>query len=111
MEWKTKFEAYRKDFPKEAAEFEMLVSGALPDNWAADLPQWKPGDKAIATRSAGGAALNALAKHIPNIHGRIGRPESFHRHGVERLGRLPESRGVWSGNAGRGGRRVELRRA
>ena len=68
-EWKTKFEAYRKDFPKEAAEFEMLVSGALPDNWAADLPQWKPGDKAIATRSAGGAALNALAKHIPNILG------------------------------------------
>jgi transketolase len=47
----------------------MLVSGALPDNWAADLPQWKPGDKAIATRSAGGAALNALAKHIPNILG------------------------------------------
>jgi transketolase len=67
--WKTKFEAYRKEFPKEAAEFEMLVSGALPENWAADLPQWKPGDKAIATRSAGGAALNALAKHIPNILG------------------------------------------
>jgi len=68
-EWKKKFDAYRKDFPKEASEFEMLVSGALPANWAADLPQWKPGDKPIATRSAGGAALNALAKHIPNILG------------------------------------------
>jgi transketolase len=68
-EWKKKFEAYRKEFPAEAAEFEMLVSGALPDNWAADLPKWKPGDKAIATRAAGGAALNALAKRIPNILG------------------------------------------
>ena len=64
-----KFDAYRKQFPKEAAEFEMLVKGALPDNWAADLPKWKPGDKPIATRVAGGAALNALAKHIPNIIG------------------------------------------
>ncbi len=68
-EWKKKFDAYRRDFPQEAAEFERLVNGALPDNWAADLPQWKPGDKPIATRAAGGAVLNALAKHIPNIIG------------------------------------------
>ncbi len=68
-EWKKKFDAYRRDFPQEAAEFERLVSGALPENWAADLPQWKPADKPIATRAAGGAVLNALAKHIPNIIG------------------------------------------
>ena len=68
-EWKKKFDAYRRDFPQEAAEFERLVSGVLPDNWAADLPQWKPADKPIATRAAGGAVLNALAKHIPNIIG------------------------------------------
>jgi transketolase len=68
-EWKKKFDAYRKDFPTEAAEFEMLMSGKLPDNWAADLPKWNPGDKPIATRAAGGAALNALSKHIPNIIG------------------------------------------
>jgi transketolase len=62
-------DAYRSDFPKEAAEFEMLLRGALPENWADDLPKWKPGDKPIATRVAGGAALNALVKHIPNIIG------------------------------------------
>jgi transketolase len=67
--WKKKFEAYRRAFPKEAAEFEMLVSGKLPENWAADLPKWNTGDKPIATRAAGGAALNALAKYIPNILG------------------------------------------
>jgi transketolase len=68
-EWGQKFDAYRKDFPKEAAEFEQIMRGALPENWSADLPHWNPTDKPIATRSAGGAALNALAKHIPNILG------------------------------------------
>ncbi|MGA2211761.1 MAG: transketolase [Bryobacteraceae bacterium] len=68
-EWGQAFEAYRKEFPKEAAEFEQIVSGALPENWSADLPHWSPADKPIATRSAGGAALNALAKRIPNILG------------------------------------------
>ncbi|MBV9768331.1 MAG: transketolase [Bryobacterales bacterium] len=68
-QWKKRFEAYRKEFPKEAAEFEMSVSDKLPGDWAADLPQWKPSDKPIATRAAGGAALNALGKHIPNIIG------------------------------------------
>ena len=68
-EWKKKFEAYKKDFPEEAAEFEQIVSGTLPENWSADLPKWNPTDKPMATRAAGGEALNALAKHIPNIIG------------------------------------------
>ena len=68
-EWSKTFDAYRKEFPKEAAEFEQIVSGALPENWSADLPHWNPTDKPIATRSAGGAALNGLAKRIPNIIG------------------------------------------
>jgi transketolase len=68
-EWGQAFDAYRKEFPREAAEFEQINSGALPQNWSADLPHWNPTDKPIATRSAGGAALNALAKRIPNIIG------------------------------------------
>ncbi len=69
QEWQKKFDAYKKAFPKEAAEFEQVISGKLPDNWGADLPKWKPEDKPLATRAAGGQALNALAKHIPNIIG------------------------------------------
>jgi transketolase len=68
-EWQIRLGEYRKDFPAEAAEFDLVMNGKLPDNWAADLPHWKPGDKPIATRAAGGAALNALAKRIPNIIG------------------------------------------
>src|SRR3984885_9603637 len=68
-EWRKGFEAYRREFPKEAAEFELIMNGNLPQNWDVDLPRWKPTDKPIATRAAGGEAMNALAKHIPNLLG------------------------------------------
>lgn len=68
-EWTSRFEAYRKDFPKEAAELERAISGKLPEDWAADLPHWKTSDKAIATRVAGGEVMNAIAKHVPNLIG------------------------------------------
>lgn len=68
-EWKKKLDAYRREFPKEAAEFEMLLGSKLPPDWAAELPKWKSGDKPISTRIAGGEALNAIAKHVPNIIG------------------------------------------
>lgn len=69
QEWQKRFEGYKKQFPKEAAEFEQITSGKLPGDWKADLPKWKPDDKPMATRVAGGESLNALAKHIPNLIG------------------------------------------
>ena len=33
------------------------------------MPKWKPTDKPIATRVAGGEVINALAKRIRNIIG------------------------------------------
>ncbi|MBV9405971.1 MAG: transketolase, partial [Acidobacteriaceae bacterium] len=69
QEWQKRFDAYKKDFAKEAAELERMIPGKLPDNWGADLPKWKPEDKPIATRAAGGQVMNALAKHIPNLIG------------------------------------------
>jgi transketolase len=69
QEWQTRFEAYKQAFPKEAAEFEQLMSGKLPENFAADMPQWKPSDKPIATRAAGGEVMNALAKRVTNLMG------------------------------------------
>lgn len=68
-EWRKKLDAYAKEFPQEAAEFEGIVAGKLPENWAAGLPGWKPADKAISTRIAGGQVLNALAKTLPNLVG------------------------------------------
>jgi len=67
--WQSQLEAYRKEFPKQAAEFDLVLSGGLPEDWAADLPKWKPSDKPMATRVAGGEVLNALARRISNIVG------------------------------------------
>ena len=69
QEWQKRFDAYKKAYAKEAAELEQMISGKLPQNWQADLPKWKPDDKPLATRAAGGQALNVLAKHFPNIIG------------------------------------------
>jgi transketolase len=68
-EWKKRFDAYKEEFPEEAAEFELIMTGKLPEKWDVDLPKWKTSDKAAATRAAGGEAINALAKHIPNLAG------------------------------------------
>jgi transketolase len=68
-DWQSKFDAYKKAFPQEAAELEQFISGKLPADWAADLPKWKPADKPIATRVAGGEVMNALAKKIRNLVG------------------------------------------
>ena len=68
-EWRKKFDAYKQAFPKEAAEFESIISDKLPQKWDLDLPKWKPADKPMATRAAGGEVMNALAKHIPNLVG------------------------------------------
>lgn len=68
-EWQARFEAYKSAFPDEAAVFQTAVNGKLPDNATADLPKWKPEDKPIATRAAGGQVMNALSKKIPNLIG------------------------------------------
>jgi transketolase len=69
QEWQARVDAYQAAYPKDGAEFAMITSGKLPEEWAADLPGWKPTDKPIATRVAGGEVLNALAKRIPNLIG------------------------------------------
>jgi transketolase len=68
-EWQKRFAAYKSAFPKEAAELELFISGKLPEDWKADLPKWKPEDKPIATRVAGGQVMNTLAKHFQNLIG------------------------------------------
>ncbi len=68
-DWESRLDRYRQAFPTEATEFEQMRSGKLPNDWRADLPEWNPQDKPLATRAAGGQVLNALAKRIHNLLG------------------------------------------
>ncbi len=67
-DWNTRFEAWQAAYPELAAEWEAALQGELPDNWDSDLPTF-PADKDIATRSASGKVLNAIAQHIPTMIG------------------------------------------
>jgi transketolase len=68
-DWQARFDAYAKAFPEEAAQFQAWQRGELPADWDADLPAWKPGDKAIATRKASG---ETIAKFFPRVGNFIG---------------------------------------
>ncbi len=66
--WNDKFEAWRKEYPGLAAEWDVAYSGVLPDGWDRDIPVYSA-DKKIATRVASGETLNAIAKYIPTMIG------------------------------------------
>ncbi len=67
--WQQKMDAYAQAFPELAAELTRAWRGELPAGYADGLPKWEVGAKPIATRAAGGQALNALAKVVHNIVG------------------------------------------
>ena len=69
-DWEHHFEAYRGKFPDEAAAFERDLSGKLADGWEAALDAVHGEfDSAVATRAAGGKALNAVAGVAYTISG------------------------------------------
>lgn len=68
-EWNVKFSAYAAAYPELAREFELIMRGAIPDKWDADIPTFKPDAKGISTRVAGGQVLDAIAKNVPNLIG------------------------------------------
>jgi len=67
-DWEQRLAAYGKAFPAEAAEWRTLCAGELPAGWDRELPVFPPG-QALATRVAGGKALNHFASRIPWIVG------------------------------------------
>jgi transketolase len=71
--WSARFEAYRAQFPKEAAEFERRVKGELPAGLAAAVTASFQAIAAkadpVATRKASQNALDALAPGLPEFFG------------------------------------------
>jgi transketolase len=67
--WKALFGKYRKHYPDLAKRWAALSEGKLPAGWEEALPLFDPADGAVATRSASGKVLNALAGILPNLVG------------------------------------------
>ncbi|HAG80129.1 MAG TPA: transketolase [Cyanobacteria bacterium UBA12227] len=67
--WNKTWADYQAKYPTEAAEFERMISGKLPEGWDKALPVYNPGDKALATRQTSEKTLNALAPVLPELVG------------------------------------------
>ena len=60
-EWQARMEDYRREYPVEAVQLEIDLSGRLPDGWDQDLNGlFNAGDKPMATREASGRVMNAI---------------------------------------------------
>ncbi|HUS59093.1 MAG TPA: transketolase [Planctomycetota bacterium] len=69
QEWQRRFDAWAAEYPDLARQWHTALAEELPAGWDANLPQWKPDDKPIATRSAGGEIMNAIAANVPWLIG------------------------------------------
>ncbi|SCZ61792.1 transketolase [Thiohalomonas denitrificans] len=71
--WQEKFDAYKKEFPELAAEFERRMKGELPANWKETVNGWiqTANEKAekVASRKASGNTIAAFAKALPELLG------------------------------------------
>lgn len=67
--WDELFAAWAAANPELAEQFDDALNGRLHADWYDDLPVYDTDSKPIATRSAGGEALNAIAKYVPTMIG------------------------------------------
>jgi transketolase len=67
--WNDVFESYAQKYPDLAKQWHQFMNKELPDGWEKAIPVFTIDKKAIATRSASGTVLNAIAEIIPNLVG------------------------------------------
>ena len=66
--WDSKFAQWQKAHPDRAALLKRLVVRELPAGWESALPSFEAG-KDVATRTASGHVINAIAKSLPEFWG------------------------------------------
>jgi len=67
--WTGMFRKYAKNYSELAKSWDTITTGKLPEGWEKLLPVFRPEDGSIATRSASGKVLNAMADKLPHLVG------------------------------------------
>ncbi len=67
--WDGLFREYEKKYPELASEFKSWLSGEMPKDAFSEVPVFDPAAGAVATRSASGKVINALAPKVKNFLG------------------------------------------
>ncbi len=68
-EWNEKLARYRKAHPDLAGQCAAALSDEPPAGWESSIPVFDPDSAPIATRSASGKVLHAIARSIPWLMG------------------------------------------
>ncbi|MGE5431735.1 MAG: transketolase [Syntrophomonadaceae bacterium] len=68
-DWEKQFEIYCEKYPEEGKLFNDVMTGNFGDKWQSKLPKFAVEPKGMATRSASGKVLNAIASSIPTLIG------------------------------------------
>ncbi|WP_271002762.1 transketolase [Listeria seeligeri] len=66
--WNTMLTNYKKEFPELANQLDRVLAGEVAADWNANLPTFEAG-ASIATRSASGKMINAIAAELPELFG------------------------------------------
>ena len=69
VEWNKLFSEYKNKFPELADEYIDFCEDKFPEGWTDALPLFEPKDGEVATRSASGKTINAIAKFFPTMIG------------------------------------------
>lgn len=67
--WRELLARYGDGYPDLAAQWHGLMRGVLPEKWQRLMPSFSGMDKPLATRTASGKVLSALASKIPALFG------------------------------------------
>jgi len=118
-DWRKRLDAYRAADSGAADRLVQTLARELPQGWDAKLPTFTPKDGEMATRDAGGKAVNALAATIPNLLGGSGDLDPSTRTGLKGLGDFecspepqtsdgPKTQGAVGGVWGYAGRNIHF---
>jgi transketolase len=68
-EWNKLFDSYKKKYPDDAEQFLKIFNNDFGNDWIEALPTFNNYSEKIATRSASGNTINAIAKYLPTLIG------------------------------------------
>ncbi|WP_346353849.1 transketolase [Azotosporobacter soli] len=99
-EWRALLVRYHAAYPELGSVLAQAMSGKLPENWQAALPVFAKG-ASLATRSASGEIINALAQVLPCFFGGsadlAGSNKTTIKGGGDFSALQPTGRNIWFG--------------
>ena len=113
--WRENLSAYAEKFPEPAKELSRVMRGDLPEGWDNAITEFPADPKGLATRTASGKVLNAVAPKLPNLIGGSADLDPSTFTALQNLGDFEnpdgdfsKSQGAAGGGFGYGGRNIHF---